>query len=139
MPTHFTVKCNLLVAQSGTTIQDVAELYHLHLHLSLKRGGSLGHHSLLHNQFPPFSPSSTALWDLANSRPVHCLVLSSHLFFSVCLVFFPFSLCLARWFWLDLMNERHVHTTSVCFSLRWSGGFYMVQLLVGSWHRLPRR
>ena len=81
MPTHFTVKCNLLVAQSGTTIQDVAELYHLHLHLSLKRGGSLGHHSLLHNQFPPFSPSSTALWDLANSRPVHCLVLSSHLFF----------------------------------------------------------
>ena len=41
------------------------------------------------------------LWELANSRPVHCLMLSSHLFFflSVCLVFLPLSLCLARWFW----------------------------------------
>ena len=33
-------------------------------------------------------------------------------------VFFLFSLCLARWFWPDLMNGRHVHTTSVCISLR---------------------
>ena len=31
--------------------------------------------------FPPFPLFSTALWDLANSRPVHSLVLSSHLFF----------------------------------------------------------
>ena len=28
--------------------------------------GSLGHHRWLHNQFPPFSLFSTALWDLAN-------------------------------------------------------------------------
>ena len=39
-----------------------------------------------------------------------CLSTSS----SVCLVFFPFALCLARWFWPDLMNGRHVHTTAVC-------------------------
>ena len=34
---------------------------------------------------------------------------------------FPLSLCLAIWFWPDLTNGRHVHTTPVCVSLRWSG------------------
>ena len=28
----------------------------------------------------------------------------------------PFHLCLARWFWPDLMNGRHVHSTSACVS-----------------------
>ena len=37
--------------------------------------------------------------------------------FSVCLVFFPPSPCFARWFWPDLMNRSHVHTTSICVSL----------------------
>ena len=32
-------------------------------------------------------------------------------------VFFPLSLCLARWFLPDLMNGRHVHATAVCVSL----------------------
>ena len=32
---------------------------------------------------------------------------------SLCLVFFPLLLCLARWFWQDLMNGRHDHTTAV--------------------------
>ena len=36
-------------------------------------------------------PCSPVLWDLTNSRPVHSLMLSSHLS-SVCLVFFPLSL-----------------------------------------------
>ena len=31
-------------------------------------------------------------------------------------VFFLFSLCLARWFWPDLMNGRHDNTTAVCVS-----------------------
>ena len=53
------------------------------------------------------------------------------------LSFPPFSLCLARWFWPDLINWRHVHTTSVCVSLRWSKGFHVVWLPAGSWHRLP--
>ena len=56
---------------------------------------------------------------------------------SVCLVFFPLSLCLARWFWRDLMNGRHDHTTAVCVSLRWSGGLRVVRLPAGSWHGLP--
>ena len=46
------------------------------------------------------------------SIPWCCLPSSS----SVCLVFFPLSLCLARWFWPDLMNGRHDHTTAVCVS-----------------------
>ena len=56
---------------------------------------------------------------------------------SVCLVFFPLSLCFARWFWPDLMNGKHDHTTSVCVYLQLSGGFHVVQLPAGSWHRLP--
>ena len=68
------------------------------------------------------------------SIPRYCLPTSS----SVCLVFFPLSLCLARWFWPHLMNGKHDHTTTVCISLRSSGGLRVVQLLVGSWHGLPR-
>ena len=65
--------------------------------------------------------------------PWCCLPTSS----CVCLVFFPLSRCLARWFWPDLMNGRHDHTSAVWISLRWSGGLHVVQLLAGSWHRLP--
>ena len=68
------------------------------------------------------------------SIPWCCLPTSS----SVCLVFFPLSLCLARWFWPDLMNGRHEHTTAVCVSLRWSGGLRVVRLPDGSWHGLLR-
>ena len=59
-------------------------------------------------------------------------------FSSICLVFFPLSPCRTRWFWPDLMNRRHDHTTAVCVSLRWSGGLRVVQLPAGSWHELPR-
>ena len=64
-----------------------------------------------------------------------CLPISS----SVCLVYFPLSLCLARQFWPDMMNGRHDHTTAVHISLRWPGGLHVVQLLAGSWHGLPHR
>ena len=67
------------------------------------------------------------------SIPWCCLPTSS----SVCFVFFPLSLCLARWFWPDLMNGKHDHTIAVCVSLRFSGCLHMVQLPAGSWHRLP--
>ena len=77
---------------------------------------------------------STALWDLPNSRPFHSLMLSSHLFLCLPCLLPPFTketilLCLARWFWLDLMNGKHDHTTAVCVckdpdplsdSVRWS-------------------
>ena len=39
--------------------------------------GSLGHHTWLHNLFPLFFSVFTALWDLANTRPVRCLMLPS--------------------------------------------------------------
>ena len=70
------------------------------------------------------------------SIPWCCLPTSS----SVCLVFFPLSLCLARWFWPDLMNGRHVHTTLAYISLQWSGGpcvsnclLYLGRLPLGTW------
>ena len=68
------------------------------------------------------------------SIPWCCLPTSS----SVCLVFFPLSLCLARWSWSDLMNGKYDHTTAVCVSLRSSGALRVVQLPAGSWHGLPR-
>ena len=83
--------------------------------------------------FPLFS---TALWDFPKSRPVRSLMLSSHLF--LCFVFFTLSLCLARWFWPDLVNRKHDHTTAVCVSLQSSVGLRVVQLPAGSWHGLPR-
>ena len=67
----------------------------------------------------PVSPIfwfSTALWDLANSRPVHFQRLFSHLFFSLPCLLPPFT-CLARWFWPDLMNGRHVRYVSCSLRL----------------------
>ena len=78
-------------------------------------------------------PSGT-WWTPGLSIPWCCLLTSS----SVCLDFYPNSLCLARWFWPDLMNGRHVHTTAVCVSIRSSGDLHVVQLAAGSWHGLPR-
>ena len=61
-------------------------------------------------------------------QTVNSLMLSSSS--SVCLVFFPLSLCLARWFWPDLMNGTHEHTTVVCVSLPWSRGPCVVRCLL---------
>ena len=62
---------------------------HLHpLHLFLNRGGLWGNTDDFTTSFLHFPVFSTALWDFANSRPVHFHMLSSHLF-SVCLFFFP--------------------------------------------------
>ena len=69
----------------------------LHLHLSFHHRGHWGTTGDFTTSFFHFSLFSTALWDLANSRPVHSLILSSRLFF--CLVFFSLSLCLAQWTW----------------------------------------
>ena len=80
------------------------------------------------------SPLPSGTWRTPGLSIPLCLPTSS----SVCLVFLPLSLCLARGLWPDLMNGRHVHTTAVCISLRWSGGLCVVRLPAGSWHRLPR-
>ena len=68
------------------------------------------------------------------SIPGCCLPTSSF----VRLVFFSLLLCLARWFWPDLMNRKPDHTTAVCISSRSSGDLRVVQLPAGSWHGLPR-
>ena len=106
-----------------------------HHHLSLNRKGRWVTTDEFATRFLHFSLFSNALWDL--SIPWCCLPTSS----SVCLVFFPLSLCLvspdvilcgwlgskhqltnslclARWFRPDLINGRHDHTTAVCVSLR---------------------
>ena len=66
-------------------------------YLSLNRWGTTDDFA---TSFLHFSLFSTALWDLPNNIPCCCLPTSS----SVCLVFFPLSLCLARLFWPDQMN-----------------------------------
>ena len=78
-------------------------------------------------------PSGT-WWTPGLSIPLCCLPTSS----SVCPVFFALSLCLARWFWPDLINGKHEHTTAVCVFLWSSGDLHVVQLPAGSWHGLPR-
>ena len=93
----------------------------------------VGHHSWLHNQFPIFlcSPLPSGTCRTPGLYIPWCCLLTSS---SVWLVFFPLSSRFARWFWPDLMNGRHVHTTSVCVFLRWSGGLRVVSLPAGSWH-----
>ena len=88
-------------------------------HQSLNREGRWGTiddfaTSFLHF---PCSPLPSGTWRTPGLFISRCCLPTS----SVCRFFFPLSLCLARWFLQDLMNERHVHTTEVCVSLRWSG------------------
>ena len=79
------------------------------------------------------SPLPSGTWRTPGLSILWCCLPIS---FSVCLAFFHLSLCLARWFWPDLMNGRHVHTTSVCISLTRSGDLRVVRLPAGSWQRL---
>ena len=61
------------------------------LHLSFNRGCCWGTTDDFTTSFLHFSLFSTALWDLANSRPVHSLMLSSYLFFFFFFFFFSSS------------------------------------------------
>ena len=98
----------------------------LHLHPPLDRESRWGTTDDLTTSFLHFSLFPTALWDLANSRPVHSLILSSHLFCCCCCCFcllsflspfpVPCKVVLAK----PDKYGRHVDTTSVCVSLRWS-------------------
>ena len=83
--------------------------------------GSLGHHRWFNNQFPPLFSVSHCPLGLGELQA--CLfrdVVLPPLLLSA-LQSSTLSLCLARWFWPDLMNGRHVNITAICFSLRWSG------------------
>ena len=108
--------------------------HHHHHHQSLNCKGRLGNTDDFQPVFSifPCSPLPSGTWRTPGlSIPWWCLPTSS----SVCLVFFPLSLCLARWFWPDL--TKHDYTTAVCVSLRSSGGLRVVRLPAGSWHGLP--
>ena len=83
----------------------------------------------------PCSPLHSGTWRSPGLFiPWCCLPISS----SVCLVFFPLLLWLAKWFWPDLMNGKYDHIAAMCVSLPWSGGLRVVRLPAGSWHWLPR-
>ena len=62
-----------------------------HHHLSLKRDGRWGTTDDFTTSLLHFSLFSTALWDLANSRPVHSLMFSSHLFLCLPCLLPPFT------------------------------------------------
>ena len=111
--------------------------HHHHHHQFLNREGRWGTTNDFATSFLHFYLFSTALWTCRTpglSIPWCCIPTSSY----VCLVFFPLSLCVARWIWPDLINWKHDHTTAVCVSLRSSGDLHVVKLPAGSWHGLPR-
>ena len=118
---------------------DGKEMYrhHHHCHLSLNREGRWGTTDDFATSFLHFPLFSTALWDLANPRPVHSLMLSSHLFLCPPCLLPPFTvpckMILAR-----PDDGRHDHTIAVCVSLRWSEGLHVVRLPARSWHVLAR-
>ena len=63
----------------------------IHYHQSLNREGRWGTTDDFATSFLHFSLFSTALWDLPNSRPVHSLKLSSHLFLCLPCLLPPFT------------------------------------------------
>ena len=79
--------------------------HHHHHHLSLNREGHRGTTDDFTTSFLHFSLFSTALsaWRTPGLSIPWCSLPTSS---SVCLVFFPLSLCLARWFWPNLINGK---------------------------------
>ena len=65
--------------------------HHHHHHQSLNREGHWGTTDDFATSFLHFSLFSTALWDLPNSRPVHSLMLSSHIFLCLPCLLPPFT------------------------------------------------
>ena len=65
--------------------------HHHHHHLSLNREGRWGTTDDIATSFLHFFLFSAALWEFANSRPVHSLILSSHLFLSLPCLLPPFT------------------------------------------------
>ena len=82
----------LVHTNSERNISGLKILIHfpLHFHLSLNLKGCWGTTDDFTTSFLHFSLFSTALWDLANSRPVHSLM-SSNLFFCLPCHLFPFT------------------------------------------------
>ena len=73
------------------TTQNIVHHHHHH-HQSLNREGRWGTTDDFATSFLHFPLYSTALWDLPKSRPVHSLMLSSHLFLCLPCLLPPFTL-----------------------------------------------
>ena len=67
--------------------------FHHHHHQSLNREGRWGTTDDFATSFLHFSLFSTAFWDLPNSRPIHSLILSSHLYLFCLFCFLPLLPC----------------------------------------------
>ena len=91
-------------------------MLHLHLHLSFDPAGRWG---ITDDSQPVFSIFFLVLHcplGLAELQPCPVFDVVSHLFFCLpCLL--PLSLCLARWFWPDLMNGRLVYLSLRLFTM----------------------
>ena len=83
------IKCFIFHTQKDREIQYIS--HHHHHHQSLNREGRWGTTDDFAISFLHFSLFSTALWDLPNSRPVHSLMLSSHLFLCLPCFLLPFT------------------------------------------------
>ena len=75
-----TVGFTVFLNNNNCMIRSLFLFHHHHHHLSLNREGRWGTTNDIATGFLHFSLFSTALWNLPNSRPVHSLMLSSHLF-----------------------------------------------------------
>ena len=86
-------------------------VHHQH-HLSLNHEGRWGTTDDFATSFLHFPLFSTALWDLANSRPVHSQMLSSHLFFHLPCLLPPFTVPCKMVLVRPDKWETCLHTTS---------------------------
>ena len=76
---------------NSSRLTNKIKIFLLHHHLFLNRKGRCGTTDNFATSFLHFSLFSTALWDLLNSRPVHSLMLSSHLFLCLPCLLPPFT------------------------------------------------
>ena len=111
--------------------------HHHHHHQSLNREGRWGTTDDFATSFLHFSLFSTALWDLPKSRPVHSLMLSSHLFLCPPCLLPPFTvpckMVLAR---PDELETWPYHCSLRLFTI--VRDLRVVHLPAGYWHGLPR-
>ena len=127
------LEITIMVIKTGTHGQDFRKVHHHHL--SLNHEGRWGTTDDFTTNFLHFSLFSTALWNWANSRPVHSLMLSSHLFLCLPCLLPPFTvpckmvLATYQTWW---MGDMTIPLRFVSIH-----GDQEVWLPAGSWHRLP--
>ena len=94
------------------------DCHHYHNHLSPNREGLWGTTEDFTTSFLHFSQLSTVLWDLAKSRPVHSLMLSSHLFLCLPCLLPPFTVpCKMGLDWSDERETWPYHCSLRLFTM----------------------